>query len=184
MKSLGKVTLLLATGLFTSYSFATDNDHGFYVWADVLAVDPVVATHYEEVPVTHCRVEKRHPVRRDHHRRDRDGAMPALLGGLIGGAIGNRIGDGGGRRAMTVIGAIAGAGIASSAAREHRYERVRGNKHRVCETRYELESTEVVEGYQVTYRYLGREFIERTEKHPGDRMKIYVTVAPVDLAHI
>ena len=95
MKSLGKVTLLFAFGLFTSYSFASGDDHGFYVWADVLEADPIVATHYEEVPVTHCRVEKRHPVRRDHHhRRNQEGVMPALIGGLIGGAIGNRIGDG------------------------------------------------------------------------------------------
>jgi hypothetical protein len=30
----------------------------------------------------------------------------------------------------------------------------------------------------VTYSYLGREFAEVTEDHPGDRLKLYVTVDP------
>ena len=214
MRTLIKISLVLVTVLFTSRSFADHADDGFYVWADVVDVDPIVTTHYEQVPVTHCRVEKRHPVHagwsgdsdrhrrgdrhddHDYHYRDRahhgngDSVMPTLLGGLIGGAIGNRFGDGDGRRAMTILGAFAGASIANTSSRNHRadrdrhddrrVEKMRGNKYRVCETGYELESTEVIEGYQVTWRYLGREFTERTDHHPGEKMKVYVTVAPVE----
>jgi hypothetical protein len=197
MKSLSKITLLITFTLFTSRSFAGPEDNGFYVWADVVDVNPVVSTDYEEVPLTHCRVEKRYRGKNRHHKnsrwndagrypdsRHRESAMPALLGGLIGGAIGSRFGKGDGKRAMTVLGAFAGAGIASSAGRNHRVERVRGNRHRVCETSYELEPIEVIEGYEVTYEYLGREFSKRTDDHPGDRVKIYITVDAVDLAQI
>ena len=118
-------------------------------------------------------------------RRDRreSRVFPALLGGVLGGAIGNRFGDGNGRKAMTVLGAFAGASIAANAARDrdwHRdhYEDAEPQQRRVCNTTYKTETVRHVDGYLVTYRYLGREFEKKTENHPGKRLKIYVSVDP------
>ena len=106
---------------------AEEAGQGFYVWADVVDVQPLVTTRYEEVPTRYCERTRRQ--RPSHHRRHRNGnsdAFPVLLGSVIGGAIGRQFGSGDGKRAMTVLGALAGAGIASSshrAARDHKHRR-------------------------------------------------------------
>jgi len=204
-----------AAGLiaFTSSAFADNDANGFFVWADVTDVVPLISTRYEEVPVESCRIvrtkhtetkhTKKHKqknnrryhddayrqVRVDDYPRQQN-ALPALFGGLIGGAIGNQFGSGNGKKAMTLIGAIAGASIAANNQRdvEHRADAAWDNyrpamnhaprSRRVCETRYERREYQEIEGYEVTYAYLGREFEQMTEDHPGDRLKLYVTVGP------
>ena len=163
---------VFAAGLltFTSHAFSGE-DTGFYVWADVVDVDPIVSTHYEQVPTSNCRTVKR-PRYRDRSRND--DALPTLFGGLLGGVIGNQFGRGNGKRAMTVIGAIAGASIASNNANDRHHR-----KERICETDYETQRVESVDGYRVTYEYLGQEFERITDDHPGDRVRLHVTAEPV-----
>ena len=204
-KALAAATLLA----FAPTTFAGESE-GFYVWADVTDVRPIVTTQYERTPVTSCRVVRVEPRQREARavREDRNqNALPALVGGLLGGVIGNQFGSGNGRRAMTVIGAIAGASIASSGShqdarhddrRDYRYDTAyetrydtrsdyrHDNRHdnrrsdrEVCETSWEVEQYDVIDGYEVTYRYMGREFERITDEHPGDRMKLYVTVDPI-----
>ena len=171
MKRLFGSTLAGLTLFAAAAVHAEDSGQGFYVWADVVDVEPLVSTRYEEVPVRHC--EHRQRNRLKHHRRYRDhGAdpLPALLGGVIGGAIGRQFGSGDGKRAMTVLGAIAGASIASSSHRSNRH---------VCETRYERQAYDVIDGYDVTYSYLGHTFQQTTDRHPGEQMRVFVTVDPV-----
>ena len=172
----------------TPAALAGQDADGFFVWADVTDVQPIVSTGYERVPVTSCRNERpSHRVayrytdddRRHRDHRSDDGALPALVGGVLGGAIGNQFGSGNGRRAMTVVGAILGASIAASGQDRPRHE-THDRRARVCETTYEREAYSVVEGYDVTYRYMGREFEKTTQEHPGQRIKLYVTVDPVE----
>ena len=141
--------------VFTSYAFAGE-DEGFYIWADVVDVEPIVSAHYETVATPECRVV----TRRDHRKRDNE-VLPTLFGGVLGGVIGNQFGKGNGKRAMTVLGAIAGAIIAN----QHRNDRP--HRERVCETTYEQRRVETVDSYRVTYRYLGQQFERVTEEHPG-----------------
>lgn len=163
------------TMLAMGAAVADDNGQGFYVWADVVDVEPLVTTHYEEVPTRYCERKRRNrSIHHRRHRHDDSDAFPVLLGSVIGGAIGRQFGSGDGQRAMTVLGALAGAGIASSSHRD-----AKKRKRLVCETRYEREAYEVVDGYQVTYSYLGHTFQQTTETHPGDQMRIFVTVDPV-----
>lgn len=191
----------------TPYTFAGEDSNGFYVWADVTEVDPIVTTAYERVPVKHCKTVRpsyQEQVRYDrayngsyrdeweHRNSHNNDALPALVGGLLGGAIGNQFGSGNGKKAMTVFGTILGATIAAngndrnhnpnSARRsdgDYRYSSSH-SPQQVCDTSYERQEYTVVDGYRVTYRYLGREFERVTDEHPGNRLKLYVTVDPVD----
>ena len=204
------IKMAAAAGLiaFTSSAFADNDANGFFVWADVTDVVPLISTRYAEVPVESCRIIRAKPAKHtrhesfrryqsDAHRQVRvddyprqQNALPALFGGLIGGAIGNQFGSGNGKKAMTLIGAIAGASIATNNQRtvahhadtaRHNYQPAMSHKNRsrrVCETRYEHREYQEIDGYEVTYSYLGREFAEVTEDHPGDRLKLYVTVDP------
>lgn len=204
------IKMTAAAGLiaFTSSAFADNDANGFFVWADVTDVVPLISTRYAEVPVESCRIIRAKPAKHtrhesfrrfhsDAHRQVRvdeyprqQNALPALFGGLIGGAIGNQFGSGNGKKAMTLIGAIAGASIATNKQRTvahhagtagHNYQPTMNHKNRsrqVCETRYEHREYQEINGYEVTYSYLGREFEQVTEDHPGDRLKLYVTVAP------
>lgn len=177
IKNIVKTTSLAGLLVFTSSAFADSEPESFYVWADVTNVTPIIASHYERVPVTNCSVISDNRKQRHHKKKNRrqENVLPALFGGLIGGVIGNQFGSGNGKRAMTMVGAIAGASIASS----HRQDDYRPAKHRkVCDTSYEFEEVEVIEGYEVTYRYLGREFERTSQVHPGERLKLYVTVDP------
>jgi len=40
------------------------------------------------------------------------------------------------------------------------------------------QSTEVVQGYEVRYRYQGREYVTRTATDPGSRIRVDVSVLP------
>ena len=203
-----KITAAAGLIAFTSSAFADNDANGFFVWADVTDVVPLISTRYAEVPVESCRIIRAKPAKHtrhesfrryqsDAHRQDRlddyprqQNALPALFGGLIGGAIGNQFGSGNGKKAMTLIGAIAGASIATNKQRTvehhadtagHNYQPTMSYKNRsrrVCETRYEHREYQEIDGYEVTYSYLGREFEQVTEDHPGDRLKLYVTVDP------
>jgi uncharacterized protein YcfJ len=44
---------------------------------------------------------------------------------------------------------------------------------------FECPICEQVVGYDVTYEYNGRTYSTRTDAHPGDRIQVAVSVAPV-----
>ena len=166
LNAIKSITTFLVLCLFTSTAFTAD-DNSFFVWADVVDVDPIVTTRYEKVPTTDCRIVKR---RHDHgHNQE---VLPALFGGVLGGVVGNQFGKGNGKKAMTVVGAIAGASIATQQASP------RWRQEKVCETDYKRRRIDVVDGYRVTYEYLNQQFEGITQEHPGDRMKLYVTAKP------
>ncbi|MBT4161523.1 MAG: glycine zipper 2TM domain-containing protein [Gammaproteobacteria bacterium] len=176
-----KTSFILGLICFTSSAFATDQQpNGFYVWASVIDVTPIVSTRHERIPTSQCRRVSEH--RRRHHRDKASNAdvLPVLFGGVLGGVIGNQFGRGNGKRAMTVIGALAGASIAGG-----RHQDINDKyPQKVCKTRYETHEVEAVEGYRVTYEYMGREFERVTEEHPGRKLKLYVTTEPVATNYI
>jgi uncharacterized protein YcfJ len=163
------------------------DDYGSeYDWARVVRVDPVIE-HYDEPvardvcwnePVEHY--EPRYAYEPGHRR---DGTGGALLGALIGGALGNQVGKGDGRRAATIAGAVIGGSIGHNRATRGGYREVGGryrqSSERVCDTRTDYRRREQVVGYDVTYVYNGREYVTRTDAHPGDRIRVAVTVDAV-----
>lgn len=105
----------------------------------------------------------------------------ALLGGVVGGVVGNQVGQGSGNAVATAAGAIAGALIGDRVANEDRDRQaqqvaqapqVRKEKH--CR---EIENyRDVIRGYDVTYRYAGKDVTIRMPYEPGDTVKVGVSV--------
>jgi uncharacterized protein YcfJ len=177
-----KISLVVGAISFTSNAFAVNEEDGFYVWADVVDVTPIVSKRQESIPTSHCRRVNEHRRHRPD-RRSEANALPALFGGVLGGVIGNQFGRGNGKRAMTVIGALAGASIATSRRHDISHEYTDSTR-KVCRTSYETRHVDVVEGYRVTYEYMGREFEQVTGEHPGRQLKLYVTAVPVATNYI
>lgn len=109
--------------------------------------------------------------------------VSTVLGGVLGAVLGSKIGDGSGRYASTAIGTMVGG----MAGREI-YENVQRNRSRTAEVRVcdpepasdrrydDRAAEERVEGYDVTYEYGGRQYVTRTDYHPGDRIRVRVDV--------
>ena len=105
----------------------------------------------------------------------------ALLGGLIGGVVGSQIGQGNGSTAATGVGAIAGAIIGDRVANQNASQQMQTTQE-VPQTREERHCRQVeyyrdvIRGYNVTYRYNGRNAIARLPYQPGDTVQVSVGV--------
>jgi uncharacterized protein YcfJ len=100
-------------------------------------------------------------------------AAGAIIGGIAGGLIGHQIGSGSGNTAATIAGTIGGAAVGNEVARRNdRGEEV------VQRCREVGGYSERVVGYDVVYRFQGREFSARLPYDPGDSLPVQVTVAP------
>ena len=119
-----------------------------------------------EVPVREC-FDREVVV----ERRPRVGRT--IAGGIIGGVIGSQFGGGSGRDAATVVGTLIGAAAAND-----RPDVAEVRTQRVCETRYEFETRERVDGFRVTYVYRGETYVTRTRNDPGNRIRVRISVAP------
>ena len=163
-------------------------------YAKVVDVKPVVETYTVNNPVERCwdeRVPVRH--RSAHHRGHRkDSKTPEILGAIIGGAIGNQLGKRGGGKARdvaTVAGAVLGGSIGRDIKHQKRYNRhhhhhdryetVRYETVQRCEVKDSYVTKEEVVGYDVAYKYRGNVFHTQMAEHPGNKIRVKVTVDPV-----
>jgi len=106
--------------------------------------------------------------------------LGAIVGGIAGGVIGHQIGSGRGNAVATGVGAVAGAvigdkvdpnggligGRASAGTQEQVVQRCRMADN----------WTDVVRGYDVTYRYNGRDVTIRMPYDPGPTVQVAVGV--------
>jgi uncharacterized protein YcfJ len=115
------------------------------------------------------------------HRYRNDSYTDEILGGIIGGAIGNAVGHNkSNKKVQAAIGAALGASIAHDMNRpRHRDYGVSYRDEQRCAVEHDVEYHEEVSGYNVTYRYHGREYQTRTRRHPGKRIRVQVDVRPV-----
>ena len=160
----------------------------YYGYGEVVKAEPIIRRHVEIAPQKECK-QVRQPRRRSKNHRQGQ-FLPSLLGGLVGGVIGHQFGGGRGKTVLTIAGAVAGANIAKGSSSRHDRDEShdrngrRHKLHRGYETRCEIVDqayeVEKVDGYRVTYRYLGREFTRTTEQHPGSRIQLRVQVEPVE----
>ena len=154
------------------------NRSGVYDYARVTEVVPIVSYVDVRRPQRECWDEV---VYYEEPRR-RSTAGSTIVGGIVGGVIGRQFGDGRGRDAMTVVGTLLGSAIGHDAAvRRQRREsgEVYSRTVERCETSYSIDRQERIDGYEVTYRYRGRTFTTRTDSHPGERIRVRVSVTPV-----
>lgn len=145
-------------------------DHQHYQYAKVVRSVPVYDDVAHEQPRHRCWDET------VYYESRRNSAGP-LLGALIGGVIGHNIGHGDRNQALgTFVGAGVGAAVGSQASRRE------GHYHleQRCETVREVHWRPEVVGYDVTYRYHGKEFTTRLPYDPGDRLRVTVSVEPAD----
>ena len=149
----------------------------YHVNARVVDVDPIFETRRINEPYEVCETV---PVRarprgyyRDRYDRPRADAGASVVGGVVGGILGNQLGRGKHRSAFTVLGALAGAAIASEVSEQRRHR-----PRQQCRVVDSYRSVDELLGYRVTYRYHGREFTQRMDEHPGDWVRVRVRVQP------
>ncbi len=114
----------------------------------------------------------------------------AILGAIAGGIIGNQVGGGSGRAAATAVGVMAGAVAGDRISNNGRpmeqgqygqpqygqqqYPQEQAVRQCRMVDAYESRTT----GYDVTYDYRGRSYTTFTQRDPGDRIRLRVTVEP------
>jgi len=98
----------------------------------------------------------------------RDSSIIApILGGIVGGLLGHQVGRGRGQTAATIVGAAGGAAAGTVVS-----ERAGAQPAQRCRT---IESTrEVINGYNVVYRYNGRDVNVALPYNPGSTIKVGV----------
>jgi uncharacterized protein YcfJ len=183
-----KSTIAIAILVFASTATAGQFNKGhkkdfegsrqdLFEYARVLEVQPI----YREVRVSRPLRECRDVPVYHTHRQGQESAGAMLAGGLIGGIIGHQFGDGRVNRVATVVGTLVGAKIGQdvgngSAGSEH--ETLVGYEEH-CQIRQQLSYEEVVDGYDVTYRYRGRDYHVEMPYDPGKRIKMRIQFTPV-----
>lgn len=170
---------LLSTALIGAYAQSyTDN-------ARVRSAEPI----YENISVPREECSSRwiqEPNRRGggNDRRDRNYA-PAIIGGLAGGVIGHQFGGGAGKDAATALGVVVGAMVGDQHGNRDQYARnddrdygVSQREVKSCRTVYDSQSR--LTGYQVAYEYRGQHYTTTTRNHPGNELRVRVSVAPIE----
>ena len=184
--SLMKKTLLVAAtaAAFTSLGAFAES---FTDSAAVTSVRPTM----DRIPVNReeCWSEHRRGYEeRQVTRQDSGAPIGTVLGAIAGGVIGHQVGNGRGNDVATAGGAIVGGLVGNQ------YDRNNGNlggppvteveRHPVtreverCRTVQEVR--EVPVGYEVHYRYGGREFMARMPFDPGRRVRVAVDIRPIE----
>ena len=100
-----------------------------------------------------------------------DGIAGAVVGGVVGGLLGHQVGRGSGQTAATIVGAAGGAAAGSAVARNTGPQPA--PNCRTVET-----AREVVKGYDVVYRYNGRDVNVRLPNNPGSTIQVGVSAIP------
>ncbi len=148
----------------------------FFDYAKVIDVEPIIRHVRVAQPRNEC-WEEEVPVY-DHGYRS---ATPMIIGGIIGGVVGHTMGKGRGKDVATVAGTVLGGSIGRDIGRSSShsgdYRTVAREQCRVVE---DYEEHERIEGYNVTYRYKGEDYVTRMDREPGSRIRVAVSVEPAE----
>jgi uncharacterized protein YcfJ len=202
MKTLITIAILGTLGLASTAVSARDYGREHSDLAQVISTTPI----YQRVavPQRQCWTEQVAGVEERRVRvpgqveyqapRERSGAG-TILGAIIGGVVGHQFGNStGGRDHGTAAGAVIGGLIGNDVERsnsEGGYRRVSRDAVAIervpvtrdvqrCQTNTEYR--EQISGYDVRYRYHGREFMTRLDYDPGPTLPVSVDVRPAGRA--
>ncbi len=110
--------------------------------------------------------------------RDGNSAGSAILGAIAGGLLGSTVGKGDGRVAAAAVGAATGAVVGDRWNKSGtRYESV---PQQVERCRVQDDYRQVITGYDVRYRFEGREYTTRLPYDPGPWLTLNVNVSVAD----
>jgi uncharacterized protein YcfJ len=92
-----------------------------------------------------------------------------IIGGVVGGLIGHQVGSGRGQTAATIVGAAGGAVAGSAIAN-------RSNAPAAPQCRTVQSYRDVINGYDVVYRYNGHDAFVKLPYNPGPTLRVGVNV--------
>ncbi len=165
-----KVSLLTAAmlvGTGTAQADYRDNNDDLLVRARVVSSIPV----YESVnePRKECWTESSGYETRSYRSNNTGGSV---IGAIAGGLLGATVGKGNGRVAAAAVGAATGAIVGD---RWNDGERHASYPQQVERCRTTDNVRQVLNGYDVRYRFEGREFATRLPYDPGDWLNLKVS---------
>ncbi len=102
-------------------------------------------------------------------RRGNNNILGSIIGGVLGGLLGHQVGHGSGQTAATIVGAAGGAAAGSAIGN-------RGGAQPEQQCRTVESMREVVNGYDVVYRYHDRDVNVALPYDPGTTIKVGVGV--------
>jgi len=158
-------------------------------YARVTHVSPITKTIETSTPVENCWNEEVAYQQPRHSKRNSNSGYihkNEALGAVLGAAIANHASrKSKNRNTVTAVGAVIGTMIGSDIKRKseraHSYEPTYTEYRTVkrCNTEQKVTYTEKVVAYRVSYKYRGQTYSARMNNHPGDRIKVRVSVNPV-----
>lgn len=152
--------VVLTAGGVTGYKSLTQPKQ-----ADVLAVKEAMQT--VSTPQEKCEqvvVQRQAPV------QDEKRIAGTVLGGVAGGLLGSQIGGGSGKKVATVLGAAGGAYAGNQVQKGMQQRDTNSTTERRCKT-VNVRSEKRV-GYDVTYRYEGKQDTVRMSYNPGKQIPV------------
>jgi uncharacterized protein YcfJ len=154
----GIAMVVVAAGAVTGYRTLAQPAQ-----ADVLAVKE--ATQTVTTPQEKCEqvlVQRQAPV------KDERRVAGTVIGGVAGGLLGSQIGGGSGQKVATVVGAAAGAYGGNQVQKNLQERDVTSTTETRCKTSNVRSQKRV--GYDVTYRFQGKEDTVRMAYDPGKKL--------------
>lgn len=151
------------------------SNHDF---ARVVSVEPITKRVRISTPRQECWQEQ---VSHYEPAKQRS-STPTIVGAVIGGLIGNELGHhNDAKKAGILVGSVLGGSIGRDIGRKnsdpgHHYYTTEER----CQTYQDYHEEERITGYHVGYKYHGNIYHTQTTRHPGDRIKVRVTVTPFD----
>ena len=103
-------------------------------------------------------------------QKNSNSVVAPIVGGVVGGLLGHQVGQGSGQTAATIVGATGGA-VAGSVVANKSASQPGQQQCRTIET-----SREVVNGYDVVYRYNGRDANVKLPYNPGNTLTVGISV--------
>ena len=147
-------------------------DHGHSDYARVIDSEPIY--EYVDRPRRECRSEW--VGQETAYDRSYAGAV---IGGIAGGILGNQVGQGSGKAIATAIGAATGAIVGDGIDN-------RDGGRAISRPVYEQRCRSVTStarylvGYDVTYRYRGRDYTTFMRQAPGEHIRVGADIPPYD----
>ncbi len=158
--AIGAVAMAVGAGAVAGYKAMSKPK-----FADVVAVKEVSETVV--TPREECQdvaVQKQAPVKDDKR------VAGTVIGGVAGGLLGSTIGGGTGRTVATIAGAAGGAYAGNQVQKGMQQRDVVTSTERRCKT--VNDTSQKLIGYDVTYRYDGKEGTLRTQAKPGPTLPV------------